>query len=65
MNQSDITRELESVPSSSLVKYDDRIKVAVTEADHSKREARFERSKREEAEISAVDALKRVYNKFL
>ncbi|KAL1219159.1 U-box domain-containing protein 36 [Cardamine amara subsp. amara] len=60
LSQSDIARELESVPSSStLVQYDDRIKVAVTEADHAKREARFEKFKREEAEKSAVDALKR------
>lgn len=64
MSQSDITRGTESDPSSSIVKDDDLIKVAVTEAETSKRKARFEASKREEAEKSAVDALKKVY-KFL
>ncbi|EFH52868.1 predicted protein [Arabidopsis lyrata subsp. lyrata] len=50
LSQSKITRETESVPSSSIVKDD---------AETSKRKARFEASKREEAEKSAVDALKK------
>ncbi|CAL9245541.1 unnamed protein product [Arabidopsis halleri] len=60
LSQSDITRGTESVPSSSIVKDDDLIKEYVTEAETSKRKAAgFEASKREEAEKSAVDALKK------
>jgi len=56
LSQSDITRGTESI-----VKDDDHlIKLAVTEAEASKRKAPFEASKREEAEKTAVDALKKV-----
>nr|AAO63431.1 At3g61390 [Arabidopsis thaliana]BAC41832.1 unknown protein [Arabidopsis thaliana] len=55
LSQSDITRGTESI-----VKDDDHlIKLAVTEAEASKRKARFEACKREEAEKTAVDALKK------
>ncbi|XP_010413412.1 PREDICTED: U-box domain-containing protein 36-like isoform X2 [Camelina sativa] len=57
--QSEVTRGSESVPRSSIVRDDDLIKVAVTEAETSKRKARFEASKRDEAEKSAIDALKK------
>ncbi|EOA24031.1 hypothetical protein CARUB_v10017247mg [Capsella rubella] len=59
LRQSEITRVNESAPSYSMVKNDDGIKVIVTEAENSKRKARFEASKRDEAEKSAVDALKK------
>ncbi|CAH2063246.1 unnamed protein product [Thlaspi arvense] len=59
LSQSEITKGTESVPCSSMVKVDDRIKLAVMEAEISKREARFEISKRVEAEKSAADAMKR------
>ncbi|XP_010512482.1 PREDICTED: U-box domain-containing protein 36-like [Camelina sativa] len=60
LRQSEITRGSESVPRSSIVRdHDDLIKVAVTEAETSKRKAHFEASKRDEAEKSAIDALKK------
>ncbi|ESQ43939.1 hypothetical protein EUTSA_v10006400mg, partial [Eutrema salsugineum] len=65
LSQSEIRKVSESIPSSSLVKDDDdRIKLAVTESDHSRREASFEASKREESEKSAVDAIKRLQDKY-
>ncbi|KAL1219156.1 U-box domain-containing protein 36 [Cardamine amara subsp. amara] len=59
LSQTDITRNTQSVPSLSIVNYDDRIKEAVTEAENLKREVRFEAFKREEAENSAIDAIKK------
>lgn len=58
LSEPEITTGTESVSSSRIV--EDRIQAAVTEAENSKREARFEASKREEAEKSAIDALKMV-----
>ncbi|KAF8092426.1 hypothetical protein N665_0415s0045 [Sinapis alba] len=59
LSQSKITKGTESVPSSSMTKDDVRIQVALIEAERAKRETLFEASKREEAEKSATDAIKR------
>lgn len=64
LSQTNINRGTETVPSLSILNDDDRIKVALMEAENFKRETRFEAFKREEAEKSAIDAIKRVY-KFL
>ncbi|KAG2324651.1 hypothetical protein Bca4012_039188 [Brassica carinata] len=59
LSQSKITKRTESFPSSSMAKHDVRIQVALIEAERAKRETSFEASKREEAEKSAIDAIKR------
>lgn len=59
LSQSKITKRAESFPSSSMPKDDVRIQVALIEAERAKRETLIEASKREEAEKSAIDAIKR------
>ncbi|KAF8108535.1 hypothetical protein N665_0108s0070 [Sinapis alba] len=59
LTQSEITKGTESVASSSMAKDDAQIQVAIIEAASAKRETRFEVSKREAAEKSAIDAMKR------
>ena len=61
LSQSKITKGTERVPSSSMAKDDVGNQVALIEAERAKRETLFEASKREEAEKSAIDAIKRVY----
>uniref|UniRef100_A0A0D3CV50 RING-type E3 ubiquitin transferase n=1 Tax=Brassica oleracea var. oleracea TaxID=109376 RepID=A0A0D3CV50_BRAOL len=59
LSQSKITKGTERVPSSSMAKDDVGNQVALIEAERTKRETLFEASKREEAEKSAIDAIKR------
>ncbi|KAL0714945.1 hypothetical protein Bca4012_021924 [Brassica carinata] len=59
LTQSEITNGTEKVASSSMAKDVVQIQVALIEAASAKRETRLEVSKREEAEKSAVDAIKR------